>query len=160
MSRSRFALPFVLVLACLSGALLVLEKVRQRNTIATLLKHEFVAVQFGDGTYVESLADVHLQNWLFDTVDVVYFDTPHISAQKYFSDLKHLPSLSRVVIRFQGDDAEEFRARRGEIREQLASERETVARAFPDLEIFTTWAVVESSLTGNSIAGPQTPISD
>ncbi len=124
-----------LLLLC-AFALLLSRKLQQRQTIAELLKQEHISVQFMDGGYCESLAEVQKRSWLFDTVDVVYVDvqdggSPH----EILPLIERLPSLSSVIIRYQGNDFEEFTGHHNTIQEKLARESTVVAQAFPKLKV-------------------------
>jgi hypothetical protein len=119
-------------------------KSQQRSAILELLKQEHITVQFTDGECCESIDDAQQRNWLFDTVDVVYFDVQNGGSSKEFLPLlERLPTLSRVIIRYQGDDFEEFRLHRKMIWETLAEESSVVAQAFPNLEVLNCWGVGE-----------------
>ncbi len=139
----RLAFVTALALVC-AGAVLVNGKAQQRDAITELLKQDYIAVQFADGEYCESLEEAQERNWLVDTVDVVYFDVPQGSSLAFLSQLERLHSLARVVIRYQGNDFEEFRSRRAEIQQRIAEECAIVAQALPDLEVLNCWAVVQS----------------
>ncbi len=138
----RFMLFAALSLGLVS-LLIVYGKYRQRETIAELMKHEFVAVQFKDGAYCESIDDVSKRNWLFDSVDVVYFDVPDGSSRESLSLLRRLSSLTRVIIRFQGESFEEFRLRRNEIENRIAAECELVRSAATNVEVLSVRGVAE-----------------
>lgn len=128
----------------LLGACMVLlhGKSQQRSTVVELLKQEHVSVQFTDGEYCDSIDDALERNWLFDTVDVVYFDVQNGSSMEYLPLIERLPSLSRVIIRYQGDDPEEFFLNFKVIQEKLAGESSVVAQAFPNIEVLNCWAVM------------------
>lgn len=132
---------FSLICACM---VLLNGKLQQRDAVVELLQQEHIKVQFTDGEYCESLADIQTRNWLTDRVDVVYFDIQDGgSAREFFPVMERLPSLSRVLIRYQGEDLEEFRMHRKEIWAKLAEESSGVAQSFPNLEVLNCWAVAE-----------------
>lgn len=125
-------------------ALMVLlnGKSEQRNAILELLKQGPITVQFTDGECCESIDDVQKRLWLSDTADVVYFDIQNGGSSKDFLPLiERLPSLSRVIIRYQGNDFEEFSLNRKMIWDKLAGESAVVAEAFPNLEVLNCWGV-------------------
>lgn len=119
-------------------------KLQQRDAVVELLQQEHIKVQFTDGEYCESLADIQRRNWLTDRVDVVYFDIQDGgSAKEYLPLIDRLPSLSRVIIRYQGDDFEEFHLQRKTIQEKLVEESSIVSQAFPNIEVFSCWGVAQ-----------------
>ncbi len=143
MKRRKPFMFFAALSLSLVGVLVVYGKIRQRENIAELMKHKFVAVQFSNGEYCESINDVRMRDWLFDTLDVVYFDVPEGSSRESLALLGRLPSLSRVIIRFQGESFEEFRLRRNEIEKRMAAERALVKSAIHDVEVLSFWTVAQ-----------------
>ncbi len=102
MKRAQRTIVIAALVFGVVGTLFVYGKAKQRGVVTELLTQNFVAVQFSDGQYCESLKDVQLRNWLFATADVVYLDVPEGSSKELLDQLGRLPSLSRVVIRYQG----------------------------------------------------------
>jgi hypothetical protein len=127
----------------LVGVFAVNDKARQREFVAELMKQDFVAVQFSDGEYCESIQDVQKRNWLYDTIDVVYVDVPQGSLRESLSLVRQLSSITHVIVRFQGEDFEQFRLHRSEIEARIASECELVRAALPKVEVLRTWTVAQ-----------------
>ncbi len=147
MSRRSWLIGLATLFLSFVSVYVVHSKANQRKLVAELLK-EGLAVQFKSGEYCESIQDVKIRNWLFDTVDVVYVDVPQGSAQQSLSSLRQLPSLTRVIVRYQGDDFEEFRLNRAEIEENISSERALVKQAIPKVEVLSFWTIAEWSNAG------------
>ncbi len=148
MKRAQRTIVIAALVFGVVGTLFVYGKAKQRGVVTELLTQNFVAVQFSDGQYCESLKDVQLRNWLFATADVVYLDVPEGSSKELLDQLGRLPSLSRVVIRYQGDDFEHFQLHRNELQRRIAAECAVVAEAFPKLEVLNCWAVAPDVTRG------------
>lgn len=131
-----------LLLSMLSG-FIVFDKSRQRRLVSELMKNDFVAVQYRDGEYCASIEDVQKRNWLFDKIDVVYVDVPQGSLRESLSLVRQLSTLTRVIVRFQGDNFEQFRLHRSEIEGRIASECRLVREALPGVEVLKTWTVAQ-----------------
>lgn len=129
-----------LFLVC-AGAVFVHSKSQQHRIVAELLKQEHIAIQFSDGQYCESMQEAQERTWLFDTVDVVYFDVDQGSPQEFLSLIERLPSVSRVAIRYHANNSEEYRLHYQDIHKKLSAESAIVAQAFPDLEVLNWWTV-------------------
>ncbi len=80
----RFMLFAALSLGLVS-LLIVYGKYRQRETIAELMKHEFVAVQFKDGAYCESIDDVNKRIGSSTAWMWFYFDVQTARRENHFS---------------------------------------------------------------------------
>lgn len=140
--------PLVIVVTAVSFlcAFMVLlnGKLQQRDVVMELLREGHITVQFTSGESCESIDEALKRNWLSDTADVVYFDIQDGgSVKEYLPLIERLPSLSRVIIRYQGNDFEEFQMHRKAIQEKLVEESSVVAQAFPNLEVLNCWGVAE-----------------
>lgn len=141
--RRLIIIGLIALFLSLVGGFVVYDKARQRELISELMKHDFIAVQFQDGEYCESIQDVQKRNWLFDKIDVVYVDVPHGSLRESLSLVRQFSSLTRVIVRFQGEDFEQFTLHRREIEERITSECEVVRAALGNVEVLRTWTVAE-----------------
>lgn len=136
-------------LSLVSG-FIVYDKARQRGLVSELMKQDFVAVQFRDGEYCESIEDVLKRNWLFDTIDVLYVDVPQGSLRESLSLVKQFSYLTRVIVRYQGNDFAQFRLHRSEIEEWIKSECALVGAALPSVEVLRTWTVAQQVDKGSA----------
>lgn len=147
MKRRNWLIGLTALFLSFVSVLIVHGKANQRELVADLL-NEGLAVQFGNGEYCESIQEVKVRNWLFDTVDVAYVDVPQGSTQESLSRLRQLQTLTRVIVRYQGDDFEEFRMHRAEIEENISSECALVKKAIPRVEVLSVRAVGQESNAG------------
>lgn len=147
MKRRNWLFGVTALLLFFVSVFVVRAKANQRELVADMLK-EGHAVQFRNGEYCKSIQDVKIRNWLFDTVDVVYFDLPQGSTPEALSRLRLFPSITRVIVRYQGEDVEEFRLKRAEIEANILSECALVKNANPNVEVLNVWAIVEERSAG------------
>jgi hypothetical protein len=147
MKRRNWLIGLTALFLGFASVFIVRAKVNQRELLAELLK-QGLAVQFRSGEYCELIQEVKIRNWLFDKVDVIYFDVPHGTTPESLSRLRQLPTLTRVIVRYQGDDFEQFRLNRADIEEIISSECALVKKAIPGVEVLSVWAIGQERNAG------------
>ena len=107
----------------------------QSQVVDELLTLNHVAVQFSDGTYFASSGGMENRNHYLESVDVVYVNVLEGGESDIVPLLRQLPSLSRVIVRYQGDNFSEFQKRQEEINQAIENQKAEIQRALPDIEV-------------------------